>query len=194
MDLTPDGRVNAHAIEKVLIAEKYYKQDALFLLRHASKAYLHAVLRALTVDYFLSPLDYDYSCPSPNRERLRAIDKKADGLFLPDGDGAERLLTIALPATLLYGLYRVLGARSMLESERSRAAVISCMLVIVAFLAAATLLVAVGDISRYRFNADPFYVILLALMATDLGDRGGSLFRRAGARFGRARAGGAVVL
>jgi hypothetical protein len=38
--------------------------------------------------------------------------------------------------------------------------------------------VAVGDFCRYRFNVDPFYLILFVLLVTDLGHRLAAWCRR----------------
>ena len=168
MESTPDGELNPHSLEIVLIAEKYYKEEAIALLRLASDAYWRSVLRALTRDYFSSPLDYDPTIASANRDQLRVLDRKVEALLLADRDGTQRLLWIALPAILLYGIYRVLGARAWLESERSTVAAISCLLVVITYVTLVTTFVSDGDFSRYRFNVDPFYVILFGLMTTDL--------------------------
>jgi hypothetical protein len=179
LEYTPDGAVNAHAIENVLIAETFYKKDALYLLRHRSEAYWRSVLEALSSGYFASSLAYDQSLVSPNRLRLQAIARATDALFLPAADGTQRLLVVVLPLTFVYGLYRLLGGRGRLESERSVVAALSYMLPIIAYVTVATTMVSFGDFSRYRFNIDPFYVILFALLVTDGLERAASLRRRA---------------
>src|ERR1700690_2167393 len=106
LESTPDGSMNAHAIEIVLIAEKHYKREALSLLQNVPAAYFRAVLSALTHDYFLSPFE---AADSINRLKLEAFNGRMEKLLLPDRDGLPRLLVIALPMTLLYGIYRVFG-------------------------------------------------------------------------------------
>ena len=182
MESTPDGSVNPHALGIVLVAEKYYKEEAIVLLRYAPDAYWRSVLQALTQGYFWSALDYDETLHSDNRNTLRRLEKKTDILLWPDGNGVPRLVVMALPMTLLYGAYRVLGARALLESERSAVAVISCMLVVITYVTLATTLVSYGDFSRYRFNVDSLYVILFALMATDFASGAAHRWRREGAR------------
>ena len=164
LESTPDGSMNAHAIEIVLIAEKHYKREALSLLQNVPAAYFRAVLSALTHDYFLSPFE---AADSINRLKLEAFNGRVEKLLLPDRDGLPRLLVIALPMTLLYGIYRVFCARAVLESERSTVAAISCILVIVLYVTVATTLISCAEFSRYRFNVDPLYVVLFSLMATD---------------------------
>jgi hypothetical protein len=178
MESTPDGSVNPHTIESVLIAEKYYKRDAIFLLEHDSDAYWRGVFRALTHDYFLSPLAYDETLKSTNRDTLIGLEGKTEPLLLPDREGTPRVLVVALPLTLLYGLYRVLGMRGTLESERSTVAGISYLLLVITYVTLATTLVSFGDFSRYRFNVDSLYVILFALMATDFVQRAARWGRR----------------
>jgi hypothetical protein len=179
LDYAPGGGVNAHSLEKVLIAESFYKKDAMYLLANEPAAYWQSVFNALTGWYFMSPMDYDDSVPTPNREHIRRAVKETNALFLPDENGTERLLVVVLPLTVLYGLYRVLGARGSLESERSIVGAILFMLPIIAYVTFSTELVAVGDFSRYRYNVDPFYVILFALLATDCVERTKTLWRSA---------------
>jgi len=167
LDLSPGGGVNAHSLEKLLIAETIYKKDAKYLLTNAPEGYLRSFMDSLTHVYFESPMDYDPSLQSPNREHLRSVIDKTNALFLPEADGTERLLVVLLPVLFLYGIYRVTGARGTLESERSIAGAISYMLVVIMYVTFATTAVAVGDFQRYRYNLDPFYVILFALLATD---------------------------
>jgi hypothetical protein len=182
-DYAPGGGVNAHSLEKVLIAESFYKKDAMYLLENAPAAYWGSVLAALTRWYFMSPMAYDDSLPSHNRECIGPVVHKTNALFLPDEEGIERLLVVTLPLTLLYALYRVLGARGTLESERAIVGSILFMLPLIAYVTLSTALVAVGDFSRYRYNVDPFYVILFALLATDAVERGKGLWRSARLRF-----------
>jgi len=182
LESTPDGSVNAHALEKVLIAETFYREDALYLLQHYPRAYLRSVFDALTREYFYSPLDYDQIIPSPNRDKLKAFTAMADVPFLPDVRGVQRVLVFLLPLTFVYGLYRVLGGRGALESGRSTVAAISFMLLVIAYVTFATAAVSSGDFNRYRYNIDPFYVILFSLLATDCAERGVHALRGAMAR------------
>jgi len=170
LEYAPDGSLNAHPLEKVLIAESFYKKDALYLFLHAPDAYWRSVFEALTQSYFHSPLDYDKSISSPNRDKLSAFVEKTNVVFLPDKEGVQRVLVVLLPLAFLYGLHRVLGARGVLESERSTAAVIVCMLVVVSSVTLATVAISFGDFCRYRYNLDPYSLILLSLLATDVAE------------------------
>ncbi len=183
LETAPDGSVNAHALENLLIAETAFKKDALYLLSHAPSAYLASVFGALTTWYFASPLDYEESEPNQNKANLKALTEKIDAFFLPDANGDQRLLMVAFPLLVLYGIYRVLGARGTLESERSTVAAISYMLLLILYVTFATTAVSCGDFSRYRYNIDPFYVILFSLLATDCAQRGGNALCRRLARW-----------
>ena len=182
LDPTPDGEPNAHSLERVMIADKYHKPDAIYLLRHYFPDYWRSFVRGLTTGYFLSALDYDHSLRSETRRKLTAVAAQIDFLFLPDRTGRQLLLVVALPCILLYGLYRVLGTRASLESQRSTVAALSYMILTILYISFATTVVAVGDFSRYRFNLDQFYLILFALMATDLGRRARGVWRGVRAR------------
>jgi hypothetical protein len=169
LDVVPSG-VNAHSLEKVLIAESFYKKDAKFLLAHYPTAYLRSFVEAVR-EYFASPMDYDDSLVTPNRDNLRTVVEETNAVFLPDDGGTEWLLVVLLPVLFLYGLYRITGARGALESERSITGAIAYMLILIAYVTIAMTGVAVCDFMRYRYNLDPFYVILFALLATDLVER-----------------------
>jgi hypothetical protein len=178
LETTPDGNPNPHAIEKVLIAEKHYKHDALYLLRHHFDYYWRSVIEGLTVWYFTSPMDYDDTIQTDNRKILSSVAKRTDRWLLPDSQGRLLTLVVGLPITLIYGLYRLLGPRTLLESERSTVAAFSYMLLIIAYVTFATTLISVGDFSRYRFNIDPFYLIIFVLMLTDCAKHATVLWRR----------------
>lgn len=165
----PDGQTNPHSLEKVLIAERYYKKDSFYLLEHRFPDYWRAVIRGLTSSYFMSPLDYDQTLPSPNREKLREFNGVLSRLFLADAAGRQVLLVFLFPLTLLYGVYRVLRPRSLLRSERASVVVILHLVLIIIYVTFATIMISAGDFSRYRFNIDPFYLILFVLLATDVG-------------------------
>jgi len=167
IDRAPDGRVNAHSLEKVLIAERFYKKDAMVLLANAPDDYARSVFDALTSWYFMSPMDYDPSVSSSNRVRIRPAVEKTNALFLPDDKGTQWLLVVALPLIVLYGVYRAFGARGTLESERSIVGAILFMLILIGYVTFAPAVVSAGDFSRYRYNVDPFFVILFALLLTD---------------------------
>ena len=183
--MRPTDLLNAHALEKVLIAESFYKRDALYLLRHAPDAYWRSFFEALTQSYFHSPLDYDESISSPNRDNLSALVERTNIVFLPDQARVQRVLLVLLPLALLYGLHRLLGSRSVLESERSTGAVIVCSLVIVSAVTLETAAISFGDFCRYRYNLDPYYLILLSLLATDFAERARRALRDRPAAFAR---------
>jgi len=168
LEQTPDGNVNPHTIEKILIAEKHYKHDAFYFFRHRFVDYWRAVVDGLTLGYVSSAFVFDDSVTCENRVKLAPLQKKVDSLFLRDSQGRLLVLAVVLPVTLIYGLYRLLSARSWLTSERSAAAAFSFMCLIVVYVTVATNLVAVGDFSRYRFNIDQLFLIMFVLLITDI--------------------------
>jgi hypothetical protein len=178
LEQTPDGAPNAHALGHVLIAENYFKPAAEYLLLHHPDAFGRGFFRALTRDYFRSAMDHDDTLYSADREKLRPVVDRVDSLLWRNHERALLLLVVVMPITLLYALYRVLGPRAWLESERSAVAAISYMLLLIAYVTVAVTVIAVGDFCRYRFNVDPFYLILFVLLVTDLGHRLAAWHRR----------------
>lgn len=163
----PDGQTNPHSLEKVLIAEKFYKKDSFYLLQHRFPDYWEAVIKGLTSYYFMSPLDYDGTLYSPNREKLRSFNGFLSRLFLADAGGRQLLLVVLFPLTLIYGVHRVFRPRSVLRSERAPVVLVAHMVLVIVYITFATIMISAGDFSRYRFNIDPLYLILFVLMASD---------------------------
>jgi hypothetical protein len=162
----PSGRGNTHTLEYLLIADKYYKADGKYLLDNYPDAYARSVVWALTNWYVSSPTRDIVMPVTQNYLQVKQLDASFNAAFLAGDDGELRLLFVLLPAALLYGLYRVLRLRALLASERSTVVGILFMLLTIVYAALGTTMVSSGDFSRYRFDVDPFYLILLVMMAT----------------------------
>jgi hypothetical protein len=169
MDHTPAGGLNAHAIEHVLVAERYYRPDALYLLRHFPGVYAASVWDGLSTEYVSSPAQVDCLDIEQNFTRLTRVRVLADRMFLGHGPGRFGVLVVGLPLAIVYALWRLFGPRAQAPSGRSCRVAVAYALLTIAYAAAATLLVSYGDFSRYRFEVDPLYLVLLVLCAADMG-------------------------
>lgn len=178
MARTPNGRANTHTLEYLLIAEKHYKPDGEFLVKNYPWAYVDSVLFALLDWYPSSPSRDIVLEQTVNYHRVKKLDVALNKLAGKNSQGRLLFLAIGLPAALLYGCYRVLRTRARLPSERTTVAAILFMLVTIAYAAFGTTLISSGDFSRYRFDVDPFYLILGAMLATHAARSLTSLFRR----------------
>lgn len=169
LDTTPAGGRNTHALAHVLVAEKYYRPDAIYFLKHYPAAYLQSVWDAVSTQYVSSPALVDVLVFQPNFQKLEKLRSVTDRPFGPIGEGRFLALIVGLPLAWLYGLHRIFGARAALESERASAMTASFMLLTIGYAATVTLLVSFGDFARYRFDVDPLYLVLLVLLVADAG-------------------------
>ncbi len=175
LERMPDGGANAHALEHVLVAERYYRADALFLLRHYPESYWASVREALTTQYVTSAAYVDCLGGRENFQRVKIVRAAAEaaavavGPVLPNGGRRLLALVFGLPAALLYGVARLLGPRALAESERAARSAIAYAIVTIGYVSVATLLVSFGDFNRYRFDVDPLYLVLATLAVSDAG-------------------------
>jgi hypothetical protein len=179
MDRVPGGGRNSHAIEHVIVANRYYRDDALYLLRHFPQVYAASVWDALSSQYFSSPAYADCLDGEQNFARLTKARAVADRIFLAMNGKRFAVLVVGLPLALVYAVFRLVGPRASSPSEHTPRVAVGYALLTIGYAAAVTLLVSWGDFSRYRFEVDPMYVVLLVLCAADVG--------RAGRRFAAAR-------
>jgi hypothetical protein len=168
LERTPSGRWNAHALEYLLLARKYYKPDAEYLISHYPEAYLKSVWDALP--WYVSSQTRDGMLP--RTQNFHRVEKLAETINKWGGKGKDdRLfaLVIGLPLTLAYGFYRVVRKRGRRESQRISVAAIAYMLLTICYVTCVAVMVSWGDFSRYRFDIDPFYLVLFAVLLSDMG-------------------------
>ena len=169
LDSVPGGGHNPHALEHVLVAERYYRQDAIYLLTHYPRAYLRSVWDGLSSGYVSSATRTLEFSRQMNYRRLRRLESYLDRALGRFADGRLLLLMVGLPLAVLYGFRRVRCARSRCESERSSVAAVSYMLLAIAYVTGVTVLVSYADFGRYRFDIDPLYLVLSVLLLRDIG-------------------------
>jgi hypothetical protein len=169
LERTPNMRDNVHALEYLVIAEKYYKPDGKFLLRSHPQAYAASVRFAL-FDWYLSSPSRDIVLPRlRNAKKLKKLDRRMNRLLGKHPGGRLQALVIGVPAMLAYAIYRLLRPRAMLASERSTVAAVLFMLLTISYAAIGTTLISYADFSRYRFDVDPFYLVFLVLAVSQAG-------------------------
>jgi hypothetical protein len=163
LERPPDGGAwNAHALEHVLIARRYYKPDALYLLSHYPGAYARAVWHAFARSYLSSSTSDYWAARSRNYAQLRTLDEAVKTACGRGAGGRLLVLVIGLPLTAAYGFWRLVRDRS------PAAQAIAFMMLTILYVTAVTTLVSFGDFSRYRYDIDPFYLILFGLLLSDL--------------------------
>jgi hypothetical protein len=165
MERAPSGRWNAHAFEYLALARELYKADALYLLRHYPGAYARGAVHAL--GWYLSPATNDANLPaSPNYRRLTGAREAIDALGGARDGKSSPVLALAIPLLLLFGAVSFWRARSDVVSERRSAVGLAYVLATILYAGVSTMLISYGDFSRYRFEVDPLYLVLLATALT----------------------------
>jgi hypothetical protein len=167
MERAPNGRWNAHALEYLLLTEKYQRPDTLYLLSHYPWVYLKSVRRALG-DYAGSSLDDSMLPGSPNYLRVHRASELIDGVYGLREDKSFTLLRFGLPLLLVYALLRLIRRGASSGSQRCSVTVSSYALLTALYVASVSVLISSGDFGRYRFEVDPFHIFLLALLLSDL--------------------------
>jgi hypothetical protein len=169
LDRVPGGRSNAHALEYVLIAHDSNRPDVVFLFRNYWKAYLRAVAGALVRHTAAATTD-EILPRTRNVHKLRGVidavnrwcgESKAESRWL-------LLLAVALPALVGYALYRAIGPAARLASRIGGTVAVAYMLLTIFYVTGVAVAVSCDDFSRYRYEVDPFYLVLAALLVTDL--------------------------
>ena len=160
----PGAGYNPHALEHVLVAERYYRQDAIYLLTHYPGAYLRSVWDGLSSGYVSSATLTAELARRMNYRRVQRLESWVDRAFGQFADGRLLLLMIGLPLAVLYGFRRVSGPRARCESERASVAAVSYMVLTIFYVTGVTVLISYGDFSRYRFDIDPMYLVLFVLL------------------------------
>lgn len=189
LDHVPSGANNPHALAHVLVAERYYRRDALYLLAHYPGAYARAVWDAVSTEYVWSPAVVDGLERSLNFIKLERPLSVTHALLGSRADGRLLALVIGLPVGISYGLYRVLGTSASAGSQRASVVAIAFALLTIGYEAGVTLLVSSGDFNRYRFDVDALYLVLMVLFFTD----GVQALRRRRLPWIRGRSGGNQV-
>ena len=180
LDSVPSGLRNAHSIEYALIGERCCKPDALYLLRHYPQAYAESVWVAFRDSYFLSASEDATVERGSNYRRLKNLEVLLRRLGGRTENGSLLWLVVGLPLATMYGVTRLLRDAKGPAPGGPIFAACAYMLVTIAYVTAGTTLVSYGDFNRYRFEIDPLYLVLGALLAQDVGRRALRRFSRGG--------------
>jgi hypothetical protein len=179
LDRTPNGRWNAHAFEYLLLARKYYKPDALYLISHYPGVYIQSVWHALS--WYASSATKDGMLA--RTKNYLGVRNLVETINRWSGKGkGDRLLAllIGLPLAFAYGLYRLVRSRYRREGQRTSVIAIAYMLLTISYATCVSTMVSWGDFSRYRFEIDPFYLVLLAALLSDVSQRVPAAAKRIG--------------
>lgn len=159
---TPSKGPNGNAIEHALIAERYYRPDALYLAKHYPGAWLSSAARALVSGVPASPTRDSSLVRSPNYRRLAPLEAPIQKLALTAESGASPLLGLLLAFGVGAGATFVIGGGAA-GHGRPRRVLSSFALLTIGYVIAVTVLVSWGDFSRYRYEVDGLFWILIVL-------------------------------
>jgi hypothetical protein len=180
-EFTSTGCVNYNHLG-YLEAQKYYKKDIAYILRHYPQAYFRNVAIAWYA-YFLPSGDLTFF--DLNLPRIRAIERLSDmllcGQFLYTANRKvlRRLyaegryfslilhdgifLAFGMPALFLFGVWFVYKGVRRRSIDRPAAALLGFLLFNIFYVAMTSNFLSSYETNRYRFPSDGFYVVLAAL-------------------------------
>jgi hypothetical protein len=167
------GEVNYNHLAQIAISDQYL-EDSLYVLRHYPKTYLSSTVWAWLK--FFSPVNTDIGTTFPNLGWLNALYERVfygrveAGLsrWLPAlkhwGDTLYLTLLLGMPLLVFYGLLQIAGRRNRGRYAPEQRAVIAFMCFTICCVAGLSIVLELAETNRYRFETDPFYVVLLGLL------------------------------
>ena len=172
--------VNAHHRTFIEISEKC-RDDAFAVIRKVPLLYARTVAGNVIDRYFLPPTQLwplHYHAPtetSPlryhrNAWKLKSVNRAFDllvyGQYVREGAGIH--LLIGTPVLIVFAVGRCITL--LRARRRADPAFVACsfMLLTVLFVTAASFLMPYEH-NRFRFNVEPFYLIFLAMLITQIG-------------------------
>ena len=155
-----------------LALSRSYLKDDLTLIRVYPRAYLRSVLFGFFY-YLLPATDYPFSPRSMGtlRPAVDAFDRFVC-LRLEGAGGTGSLapgLALALPVLLLYGLARLVKPGA--ASDPAFRGTLLFLWGSILYVMLVGNLLEIGENNRFRFETDPFYVVLLGMALTTLATR-----------------------
>ncbi|NUP13600.1 MAG: hypothetical protein HOW73_46790 [Polyangiaceae bacterium] len=165
MSYAPSGRLNANALEHVLVAEQYYKKDALYLLKRYPGTYAKASLEALTVGTMGSPAQDSTLVKSPNHARLSQFHEPMKAAALTRESGFSPVVAAVFVLGLASGVVAVVRGK---QRDGAPKVLATFAVLTILYTVTVTSLVSWGDFPRYRFETDGLTWILAAFGAAAL--------------------------
>jgi hypothetical protein len=170
------GPTNTNNVYFRALSERHLK-DAVAVMRRFPGVYLRSVTRGYSES--LWPSGDNYWVAKSKSDRMNGLSDIWDlaicGQMYPRVNRAwietavwpsrAWILTIVMPLLLLYGLVRLIRPGRGGPAERVALGYIVFNIV---FLTGVTIAVSIGELNRYRFDIDSFYVVLLGLALTSL--------------------------
>lgn len=157
------GEVNYNHLSQIRISQ-CYMQDAMYVMLHYPKTFLCSTAWAVLTFYSPNHLDTP-SLAWLNTCYDRAIYGKIDiplSRYIPWLGASKHVpyvfLLVGLPALFAYGCWRVLRGR-----EAGEKGVLLFMLFTILYVSASSIILELAETNRYRFEVDPFHLVLLGL-------------------------------
>jgi len=164
--LIQEATPNAHALEYVLIAREYYKEDFLKLVKMYPHRYIESVATGLYGA--MSPVTNDMMVDlSNNYDKLKFyIDLAERYILLVNSEGKSYTLLLSLPILFIYGLYFTIRNKSLPSLSIPSGFAVLC----IGYIVLSTSAISFGDFARYRYDVDPLFMIIMSLLITSITD------------------------
>lgn len=160
------GSINIHNLAYVDISKKLLK-DALYIMGHYPKKFFKNIMRRFAKNYFLLASDIfwdNYYNPMKIESVSRVFNRI---IYLQLSIGRPSLfLVVSCPVLILYAFYLVFKMAFNKTDELVTGPTAAIMLINILMVSAAALLLPFEH-SRFRFEVDPFYLVLLGLLIRD---------------------------
>ncbi len=160
-----NGYNNQHHIGYLRLSE-LYKEDVLRVLKADPVAYLKTLPMGVT--YFQpgsQDVEFEKRTNTQRAERaIRLLNLLFCGQLRPNGLGW--LLVVGFPLLTVVGLLRLWKLARSAPAQMPATVTLLYVVANILYVTAVAVLISCGDFSRYRFKADPFYVVLLGMTLT----------------------------
>jgi hypothetical protein len=163
------GETNFHHIGFLKVL-KLLSHDNMYFIRERSDVYLKYVAREYYRWYFLPASDgWWFGNVKERLSRIQMLDRLFSLLLLSQGrpSGPAYFLVVGFPLLLAFGFY--VGAKAYETRDMATFITIVFLVANILYVTLVTTFFSGGDLNRYRFKVDGFYLVLLGLLISSGG-------------------------
>jgi hypothetical protein len=169
------GETNLHHIGFLKVL-KLLSHDNMYRIRERSDVYLKYVARNYYRWYLLPASDgWWFGNVKERLSRIQMLDRLFSLLLLGQGrpSGPAYFLVVGFPLLLAFGFY--VGAKAYKTRDMATFITIVFLVANILYVSLVTTFFSSGDLNRYRFKVDGFYLVLLGLLMSPSGNGRNSL-------------------
>lgn len=163
------GYINLNNYGYIQVSKDFFKNALLFFYYKPMlfiKAYFQSTINAFLL--YFCPSTFDYEFTSSNLEKVRTIDNFFNKfiyfqILLPSGAMLFLTLNICLQAIFWFSVLVSIGLIN-LKIDQLKLTIIRVMTFNIVFVTLICNLFIIGENNRYRFEVDPFYLIMFGVL------------------------------